>query len=302
MAKVLISLADEKVRETVIAALSATKHEAVVMEPLDPGLELLDMAEKIMAAKGGRVIVMDYWTDDALSVKLMQDVLDQAQQPPDFIFIEGKVKVALEQVHMALNEGARAFMPQGFNPDALVSYVEKAISGPGRLRFSGRLTNGEAAVARLEEALGEQRIRTASFQKLVSRLLSTPAASQHRKALLVFDSPYQLELLKKFLEEHNFTTLTAANPVDGLALALAEKPRIVVSNLEFEGQTGIEFCQALKFTNKFVPCYFIVCTSNKEKIAKVMVPGNGVDDCIIKPSGQNDQIDFVSRVALGLLL
>jgi hypothetical protein len=33
-----------------------------------------------------------------------------------------------------------------------------------------------------------------------------------------------------------------------------------------------------------------------------MVPGNGVDDCIVKPAGQSDQIDFVSRVALGLLV
>jgi hypothetical protein len=39
-----------------------------------------------------------------------------------------------------------------------------------------------------------------------------------------------------------------------LALALAERPRIVVSGMEFEGQTGVEFCQTLKFTNKYVPC------------------------------------------------
>ncbi len=301
MAKVLLSLSDEQIRDTAVAALAETKHEAIVMETLDPAEGLMPVADKIMAQKA-EVIVIDYWTDDAASVKLMQAVTDLAQRP-QFIFIEQAAEPAeREQVLMALNEGAHAFLPHDFNASALVSYVERAISGPGRLRHLGGPQNGELAVARLEEALGELRIRTTSFQKLVTYLLATPATAQNRKALLVFDSPYQLELLKKFLEEHNFVTLTAPNPVDGLAVALAERPRIVVSNLEFDGQTGVEFCQTLKFTNKFVPCYFIICTSNKDKIAKVMVPGNGVDDCIIKPSGQSDQIDFVSRVALGLLV
>ncbi len=301
MAKVLVSLGDEQIRGTVVAALAETRHEAVVIETLDPAGGLMAVADKIMAEKT-EVIVIDYWADDAASVKLMQAVTDLAQRP-DFIFIEkAGEKAEREQVLMALNEGAHAFLPHDFSSSALISYVERAISGPGRLRYSGGPQNGELALARLEEALGELRVRTSSFQKLVDYLLATPMTAQNRKVLLVFDSPYQLELLKKFLEEHNFITIAASNPADGLAAALAERPRIVVSNLEFDGQTGIEFCQTLKFANKFVPCYFIICTSNKNKIAKVMVPGNGVDDCIIKPSGQSDQIDFVSRVALGLLV
>jgi CheY-like chemotaxis protein len=225
-------------------------------------------------------------------------------QKPEFVFIEAEGEEAERgQVLMAINEGVRAFLPHDFSASALVTYVDRAASGPGRLRTkaSGPQHN-EKAIAKLEETLGILRIRNSSFKKLVSYLLATPLSAQSRKVLVVSDSPYQLELLKKFLEEHNFTPLTAAHPTEGLAIALAERPRIVVSGMEFDGQTGIEFCQALKFTNKYVPCYFIICTSDKDKIAKVMVPGNGVDDCIVKPAGQSDQMDFVSRVALGLLV
>ncbi len=49
MAKVLVSLGDERVRDTVIAALAGTRHEAVVMETLDPAEGLATLAEKIMA-------------------------------------------------------------------------------------------------------------------------------------------------------------------------------------------------------------------------------------------------------------
>ncbi|UQZ89060.1 hypothetical protein C4J81_07555 [Deltaproteobacteria bacterium Smac51] len=302
MARVIVSLIDEQIRDIVTKALAETKHEVITIEPLDPAEGFSAVADKIMAQEA-EVIILDYWSDDAASVKLMQAVIDLVQRP-EFIFIEGVGEdTEREQVLMAINEGARAFLPNDFKPNALVSYVERAISGPGRLRPKGASPqeNG-AAIAHLEETLGDMRIKTSSFQKLVTYLLSTTVSAQNRKVLVVSDSPYQLELLKKFLEEHNFVTLTASNPADGLAIAMKERPRIVVSDLELEGQTGLEFCQTLKFTNKLIPCYFIICTANQDKVSKVMAPGNGVDDCIIKPSGQSDQINFISRVALGLLL
>lgn len=303
MAKVLVSLKDDRICDMVSAALADTKHEVRLVEAFDPMAEsMMAITDRIMAEKAD-VAVLDYWTEDAASVKLMQAVTDLAKRP-EFIFIENaEEKAEREQILMAINEGARAFLPQNFHADALVNYVERAASGPGRLRSWGSgPQHNEKIAARLEESLGFLRVKNSSFKKLVAYLLATPVSAQARKVLVVSDSPYQLELLKKFLEEHNFIPLTAAHPNEGLAIALSERPKIVVSGMEFEGQTGIEFCQALKFTNKYVPCYFIICTSDKDKIAKVMVPGNGVDDCIVKPAGQSDQIDFVSRVALGLLV
>ena len=49
MAKVLLSLSDEQIRDTVVAALAETKHAAVVMEALDPAEGLMPVADKIMA-------------------------------------------------------------------------------------------------------------------------------------------------------------------------------------------------------------------------------------------------------------
>ena len=301
MARILLCLSDENAAAAA-GALTETRHIVAQIPPLNPADGLEAVTATIMA-QDADVVVMDYWPEDAASVKLMQIITEQADRP-EFIFVEtASGPVEREQVLMAFNEGARAFLPLKFQPSALINYVERAASGPGRLRAQliEHYRRNEAASG-LEEQLGALRIRTVSFQKLISYLLSTPGGAQHRKTLVVSDSPYQLELLKKILDEHNIPVLTASNPADGLKIAMSERPRIIVSDLELEGQTGLEFCQAVKFTNKLIPCYFIICTANQDKISKVMTPGNGVDDCLIKPSGQSDTVDFISRVALGFLL
>lgn len=300
MARILLSLRDENTLQKVREALTATRHEVL---GLDVSAEASpDQMVAAIMANGPDVVVIDYQSEDAASVKLMQTVTDLNNRP-EFIFIETDETAEREQVLMALNEGARAFLPRDFQVSALLNYVERAVSGPGRLR--PRVLENYAqdgAVNQLEEQLGVLRTQSMGYQKLISLLLSTPVSAQGRRVLVVSDSPYQLDLLKKILDEHNFQTISASNPADGLNLALNEKPRIIVSDLELEGQTGVEFCQAVKLTHKLVPCYFIICTANQDKIGKVMTPGNGVDDCLVKPSGPSDMVNFISRVALGLLV
>ena len=302
MARIFLSLTETHIALAAAEALKAAGHSLVEAPALDPAAGPVAAAE-IIREHNPDVVIMDYWPEDAAGVKLMQTVTDLADRP-EFIFIEPKDgRLEREDLMLAFNEGARAFVPSDYQPEALVTYVERAVSGPGRLRPRALETHGtEAAVGQLEEALGDLRTHNRGYQKLIAHLLATPLKDQNRKTLVVSDSPYQLDMLKKILEEHNFSPLTASNPADGLEIALKDRPRIIISDLELEGKTGVEFCQDVKFVNKIIPCYFVICTANQDKISKVMVPGNGVDDCLIKPSGAGDTTEFISRIAIGLLL
>ena len=306
MARILLSLTDNTLAERVAKALDGGRHEQVTLTPEEFRLEDIPEAAKALADTLPDVVIMDYHPEDAASVKLMQTVSDLAilDHHPAFIFIEAPgQETAREEVLMVLNEGAQAFLPADFQPAALSNYVERAILGPGRLRPRARNSHDtDEAIHKLEEALGQVRARSHGFQKVIGHLLATPITVQNRKVLVVSDSSYQREMLEKSLEDYNFQVLTASAPPDGLNVALSEKPRIIVSDLELEGSTGLEFCQSLKFTHKLVPCHFVICTATQTKFAKVMSPGNGVDDCLLKPSGTHDTLDFVSRVAMGLLL
>jgi CheY-like chemotaxis protein len=303
MAKILLGLNDGSLAARVTSALDGVRHELTPLSNFQP--EEFKAVSQAIIESNSDVAILDYWPEENASVKLMQTVSEVvALNHPAFIFIEGPgPQAAREEVLMALNEGGHAFLTADFQPAALSNYVERALVGPGRLRPRARDPHDtDATIQILEEALGQIRSRSLGFQKVIAHLLATPFSAQNRKVLVVSDSPYQLEMLKKTLEDHNFQVLTAGNPTDGLNVAINDGPRIIVSDLELEGQTGLEFCQAVKFTHKIGPCYFVICTANHKKLAKVMTPGNGVDDCLLKPSGAHDHLEFVSRVAMGLLL
>jgi len=303
MARILLSLAEESRAKCVAGALEGGKHELITLGELT--LNDIPAAAKIIMEARGDVAIMDYRSEDAASVKLVQTISDIAElNHPAFILIENAgPETTREEILMALNEGVHAFLPADFQPAALYNYVERAILGPGRLhpRAMDPL-HTEDSIKLLEEALGHTRAQSLGFQKVIGFLLSTSLNAQNRKVMVVSDSSYQLEMLRKILEDYNFQVLSAKTIDDALTTAMSENPRIIVSDLELEGQTGLELCQAVKFTHKLVPCYFIICTASQAKLAKTMTPGNGVDDCLLKPSGEHDNLELISRVAMGLLL
>ena len=300
MAKVLVCLADREEQENVAAALRLKKHTVSAAEPVTVSDDPKKVAAKMAEAKVD-VVVLDYIPDDAVSVKMLQEATD-AYGAPRFIFVlpEG---VGTSHILMAVNEGASAILMHPVNTDALANYIERAVNGPARFRHELALQASAAAeIAEIEQHSKIMRMQLASYRKLVSYLLSTPASSQHRSVLVVSDSAYQRDYLRKVFEDHGFHVSLAENPDSGLEKALESKPRVIVSDLEMEGKNGIEFCRALKIENKLVPCYFVICTANSEKIDTVMAPGNGVDACVLKPSNESDNLELVAVASMGLLL
>ncbi len=300
MTKIIVSLADPEEQEAVAAALRLKRHDIVALPPMDAVEGPKSFLAQLLDAKAS-VAVIDYLLDDAASVKLLQASTDLARYPR-FIFI---VPGDLPSSHalMAVNEGASALVSRPVNTEALLNYVERALSGPARFRYE---VDKESAAAQQLAAMDHEakamQMRLASDRKLVSFLLSTPISNQHRTAMIVSDSAYQRDNLKKLLEDHGFQVFLAQHPAEGLDVALQEHPRIVISDLEMEGKNGIEFCHDLKITHKFMPCFFVICTANIEKVDMIMAPGNGVDGCVPKPSDERAIQELIATAAMGLLL
>lgn len=300
MAKIIVSLADAGEQEEVAGALRLKKYAISAVPAMAAGDSPKKVAARLLKERA-QVAVMDYLPEDAASVKVLQAATEDALAPR-FIFVlpDG---APVSHILMAVNEGAAAIIERPINLEALGNYVERAINGPSRFR-GGQDSEASAAaeISDLEKEAKAMKMQLASNRKLISYLLATPAASQHRSAMVVSDSTYQREQLRKLFEEHGFHVFLATDPEDGLATALQERPRVVISDLEMEGKNGIEFCRELKITNKFMPCFFIICTANSEKIDSVMAPGNGVDGCVLKPSSESDSQELIAAAAMGLLL
>jgi DNA-binding response OmpR family regulator len=246
------------------------------------------------------IVIMDYLSEDALSVKVLQEVSDKNDKI-SFIFVDSLGQADRENIMMAINEGAQAFIPREITKIVFQNYLNRVVSGPLRLR--GSESTSEKDYQNINECLNFTTSRLTGAHQLIAYLLSTPLSLQPRKALILSDSSYQRELLKKHLQDNNFVVLTSSKISEAVSLTLAEKPRILISDYELdEGQTGLDFCREIKFVQKFTPCYFVVCTASQDKISKVMTPGNGVDDCLLKPASISSLNEFLARVAQGLLL
>lgn len=300
MAKIVVNLADSREQENVCAALRLKKHAVSSLEQPKGKGGPKALAEAVVGSRAD-IAILDYIPDDAASVKMLQAATEQPFAPR-FIFVlpDG---TPVSHILMAVNEGAAAIIERPVNAEALANYVERAMSGPARFRRDpGRDAHAAEEVAQMEREGKIMRSQLAAARKLISFLMSTPSANQARSALVVSDSAYQRDHLRKILEDHGFHVSQAINPEEGLAKALEEKPRIVISDLEMEGKNGLEFCRDLKITHKFMPCHFIICTANSEKYEVVMAPGNGVDACVLKPANENGNLELVANAAMGLLL
>jgi DNA-binding response OmpR family regulator len=298
-AKVMLMIGDEALRARLSEPL-ADRHVLSEAGAPDPAEGPGPAAGRILEAAPD-LVVMDYEAEDALSVKILQEVTDRSPKV-GFILVDSAAGVDREDVMMAINEGAGAFVARDIQPVALQNYVNRVLSGPRRLSRPDNAVD-EAEYQKAGEELARARTSLGSAHKLIAYLLGTPLSAQPRKALILSDSASQRELLKKHLEDHNFVTLAASTLAEGVASVLSERPRIVISDYELgEGQTGIDFCRELKFVHKLTPCFFVICTASQEKISKIMAPGNGVDDCVVKPASPSSLNSFLARVALGLII
>jgi len=102
------------------------------------------------------------------------------------------------------------------------------------------------------------------------------------KVLLVEDNRELLNLLSKILESR-FQVIQAYDGKNGLELALAHLPDIVVSDVLMPRMSGIEFCQELKANPRTAHIPFVLLTAISSEDTKIDSFDIGVDDYLTKP-------------------
>jgi DNA-binding NarL/FixJ family response regulator len=304
-ASVYFQIEDPELQERLKGYLEGEKYQPLFPKPPlegEPEAMLLTSLTQGVLRQNPDIVVMDYLADDALSVKVMQAVTDQ-YPGTSFIFMDSKNPSDRENIILAFNEGARGFLLPDVSKTHFLNALARAYSGPSRTRTGEDSHSLEQELQDQGQKMAKFKIRLNSAQKLVNYLLSTPLGSQPRKVLVLSDSGYQREIFKKLLEDYNFVVVTSESIEEAVPLTLKEKPRIIVSDYSLEdGRTGVDFCKELKYNQKYNPCYFVICTASEDKLPLIMAPGNGVDDCILKPASDSAVSEFVTRIALGLIL
>ena len=112
--------------------------------------------------------------------------------------------------------------------------------------------------------------------------------------LVIDDEPQILRALRTILREQRFHVTTASTGEEGLTLAAANPPDVVILDLSLPKMDGIEVCARLR---EWSQAPIIVLSVRDREDDKVLALDRGADDYLTKPFGIEELLARI-RVAL----
>lgn len=100
---------------------------------------------------------------------------------------------------------------------------------------------------------------------------------------IVEDDPDQRSLLFRHLLENQFTVVQAEDAESGLVHIRHHRPRVVISDMNLPGISGLELCRQVRNDAALDGTYLIVVTANRDRDTKHQVLNGGADDFLLKP-------------------
>ena len=116
------------------------------------------------------------------------------------------------------------------------------------------------------------------------------------KVLLVEDEENIRQLIRYNLEKEHFQILEAADGLQGIKTAKAEKPDLIILDLMLPGADGLEVCRTLKGNSLTAALPIIMLTARSEEIDKIIGLELGADDYMTKPFSPRELIARVKAV------
>lgn len=112
--------------------------------------------------------------------------------------------------------------------------------------------------------------------------------------LLIDDEPQILRALKTILTANHFSIHSAVTGEQGIAMAVAQPPDLIILDLSLPDMDGIEVCKVIREWSKVPIIILSVRDREKEKVAAL---DSGADDYLTKPFGIDELLARI-RVAL----
>ncbi len=110
--------------------------------------------------------------------------------------------------------------------------------------------------------------------------------------LIVEDEPSIVEILTFNLEQQGFTVLSASDGEEGLDLARAKTPDLILLDVMLPKRDGFSVCKALRAEGSHIP--ILMLTAREEESDKVFGLEAGADDYITKPFSMRELLARVN--------
>ncbi|MEB3338415.1 MAG: response regulator [Leptolyngbyaceae bacterium] len=114
--------------------------------------------------------------------------------------------------------------------------------------------------------------------------------------LVVDDTPSQLELVSKYLQEGGYSVIIAADAKEGLSKALSLKPDLVITDVVMPGMSGFELCRSLKKHPDLSKLPIIICSSKNQELDRLWAMKQGADAYVVKPFTRDELLKTIRNV------
>jgi DNA-binding response OmpR family regulator len=104
------------------------------------------------------------------------------------------------------------------------------------------------------------------------------------KILLVDDDRKMLDVMRRYLENHDFSVIFTDNGSEALMLVRDSKPDLVVADVELPGLDGFALCKAIKSSPATARVPVIIISGGRTGDEDIVTGyGKGADDYLAKP-------------------
>ena len=121
-------------------------------------------------------------------------------------------------------------------------------------------------------------------------------ADEARTVLVVDDDPVIVRLLEVNFEMEGFTVLTAGDGAEGVEVARAQRPDVVVSDVMMPRMNGLELVAALKGDpdTAGIPVLLLSAKAQADDVRNGLAAG--ADDYVTKPFEPSDLVERVTKL------
>ncbi|WP_042052888.1 response regulator [Acinetobacter baumannii] len=115
------------------------------------------------------------------------------------------------------------------------------------------------------------------------------------RILIVDDSPTETFRFKEILTKHGYDVLEASNGADGVTLAKAEQPDLVLMDVVMPGVNGFQATRQITRDEDTKQIPVVIVSTKDQATDRVWGKRQGAIDYLIKPIEEKQLIDVIKQ-------
>lgn len=116
------------------------------------------------------------------------------------------------------------------------------------------------------------------------------------KILIVDDSPTETFKFREMLQRHGHAVLEATNGADGVAMALAEKPDLVLMDVVMPGMNGFQATRQITRGADTAHIPVVIVSTKDQETDRVWGRRQGAKDYLTKPVDEAELMQVIGKL------